>query len=165
MVIRYLAIGFCLLLAMELPANEPKVGSFSGLHIPRFVSIKAEKANARRGPSLSHRIDWVYQHKGTPVRVIAEYENWRRVADKDGAGGWIHRSLLSGVRTAVVIGQDAVLRSRPSEEARERARVEINVTATLLECQLDWCRLNVRGHKGWLPKSVLWGVAPDEILN
>ena len=34
--------------------------------------------------------------------ITAEYGHWRRVQDRDGAGGWMHYTLLSGVRTAIV---------------------------------------------------------------
>jgi len=56
----------------------------------------------RRGPSLTHRIDWIFKRRGMPLQVTAEFGNWRRVRDRDGAGGWIHYSLLSGVRTVLV---------------------------------------------------------------
>ena len=53
--------------------------------MPRYVSMKANEGNVRRGPSLSHRIDWVFQRRNMPLQVIAEYGHWRRVIDR-GAG-------------------------------------------------------------------------------
>ena len=38
-----------------------------------------------------------------PVEVTAEFENWRRVRDWEGAEGWVYHSLLSGKRTAMVV--------------------------------------------------------------
>ena len=43
----------------------------------------------------------------TPARacrseITAEFENWRRVRDSEGAEGWVYHSLLSGRRTAVI---------------------------------------------------------------
>jgi len=38
--------------------------------------------------------------------ATAEYEHWRRVEDQDGAGGWVHYSLLSGVRSVLVTNID-----------------------------------------------------------
>jgi SH3-like domain-containing protein len=37
-----------------------------------------------------------------PVEITAEFENWRRVRDSEGAEGWVYHSLLSGRRTAVI---------------------------------------------------------------
>ena len=80
-------------------ARDPGRGAVTNLPLPRYVSLKGGEGNARRGPSLSHRIDWVFRHAGMPLRVTAEFGHWRRVEDQDGAGGWVHYSLLSGVRT------------------------------------------------------------------
>ena len=82
--------------------NASERGPVTNLLIPRYVSLKADEANARRGPSLSHRIDWIFKKKGMPLEIYGEYDNWRRVRDAEGAGGWIHYSLLSGVRSIIV---------------------------------------------------------------
>jgi SH3-like domain-containing protein len=42
------------------------------------VSLKAERVNVRRGPSSDHDVAWVFQRKGLPVEIVAEFENWRR---------------------------------------------------------------------------------------
>ncbi|MFN7051486.1 MAG: SH3 domain-containing protein, partial [Gemmobacter sp.] len=60
----------------SLPA--PGEGAVTRLPLPRFVTLKTDEGNARRGPGLSHRIDWVFKRAGMPLRVTAEYENWRR---------------------------------------------------------------------------------------
>ena len=64
--------------------------------------MKAAEGNVRRGPSLTHRIDWVFKRRGMPLQITAEYGNWRKVQDRDGAGGWVHYALLSGVRTVLI---------------------------------------------------------------
>jgi len=74
----------------------------SGLPVPRFVSLKAEKVNVRRGPSSDHPVAWVFQRKSLPVEIVAEFENWRRIRDSEGEEGWILQSMLAGKRTAVV---------------------------------------------------------------
>ena len=53
-------------------------GPVTNLPLPRYVSLKGNEGNARRGPSLSHRIDWVFRHAGMPLRVVAEFGHWRR---------------------------------------------------------------------------------------
>ena len=140
-------------------------GQVTNLPIPRFVSVKTSEANVRRGPGLTHRIDWVFKRKDMPVEITAEYEHWRRIRDRDGAGGWVHYSLLSGVRTVIVDEDLLDLRARPDETAPIKARLELGVIAHLEECNPDWCRLSAGGYRGWAHKTNLWGVAPDEIRD
>ncbi|MEO0751477.1 MAG: SH3 domain-containing protein, partial [Pseudomonadota bacterium] len=89
-------------------------GPVTNLPLPRFVSMKASEANVRRGPSLTHRIDWIFKLEDVPLEIIAEHGHWRRVRDRDGAGGWVHYSLLSGVRTAIVEEDMLTLKSKPN---------------------------------------------------
>ncbi|MFT4012791.1 MAG: SH3 domain-containing protein [Paracoccus sp. (in: a-proteobacteria)] len=143
-------------------AQDPSRGQVTNLPLPRYVSLKGSEGNARRGPSLSHRIDWVFRHAGMPLRVVAEFGHWRRVEDQDGAGGWVHYSLLSGVRTAIVQRDMLELLSKPDEHASVVARAESGAIVRLHECNKDWCRVSGGGEKGWVPKTAIWGVEPDE---
>lgn len=139
-------------------APAPGRGPVTSLPLPRYVSLKTSEGNARRGPGLAHRIDWVFTQPGMPLRVTAEHENWRRVEDAEGAGGWVHYSLLSGTRTVLVTEDLTELLSRPDPRAEIVARAEIGVVARLLECRGDWCRIAREGLRGWAPRSALWGV-------
>jgi SH3-like domain-containing protein len=151
--------------ADDLLPVGPSVGPETNLPLPRYVSLKTSEGNVRRGPSLSHRIDWVFVREDMPLQITAEYGNWRRVIDREGLGGWVHYSLLSGSRT-VIVDQDMLpLRSRPEPDAPEVALLQTGVIARLGQCQIDWCRLTAGGYRGWAPKTALWGVGPDEILE
>lgn len=145
--------------------SAPEVGTGSGLPIPRYVSLKTGEARARRGPSLTHRVDWLYTRRNLPLRVTGEYEHWRRVEDSDGQGGWIHETLLSGVRTVVVIRDMTPMRSRPQPTAHEVALLENGVVAHIMECAPEWCRLSIEGERGWVNRDALWGLFPDELLD
>ncbi|RQP06884.1 MAG: hypothetical protein D1H97_05475 [Paracoccus sp. BP8] len=145
--------------------RDPNRGSVTNLPLPRYVSLKGGEGNARRGPSLSHRIDWVFRHAGMPLRVVAEFGHWRRVEDQDGAGGWVHYSLLSGVRTAIVTKDMLDLLARPDPRGNVVARAEAGAIVRLHECTVDWCRVSGGGEKGWVPKTAIWGVDADEIRD
>ena len=138
-------------------------GPVTNLPLPRYVSLKADKGNVRRGPSLSHKIDWVYTRRGMPLLLTAEYGHWRRVNDKDGAGGWVHYALLSGVRTVIVEQDLLALHSRPDTSSQINAYAEAGVVARLGPCNETMCRISGDGGSGWALKSALWGVAPDEL--
>ncbi|MDJ1014974.1 MAG: SH3 domain-containing protein [Paracoccaceae bacterium] len=151
--------------AMLSPALASERGPVTNLPMPRYVSLKAEEGNVRRGPSLSHRIDWVFKRRNMPLKITGEYGHWRRVQDRDGLGGWVHYSLLSGVRHVIVDGDMTPMRVKPSAEAEVNAYAEAGVVARLEDCTLDWCRIEANRSKGWVRKSVLWGVWPEEIRD
>jgi SH3-like domain-containing protein len=144
---------------------QPDVGCVTNLPLPRFVSLKGNEGNARRGPGLTHRIDWVFTRAGMPLRITAEFENWRRVEDHEGAGGWVHYSLLSGVRSVLVTLDMAELHDTPTDDASVVAQAEMGVIGRILECHGDWCRVSLDGQKGWVRKSAVWGVADDEEID
>ncbi|MDU8912393.1 SH3 domain-containing protein [Aestuariicoccus sp. MJ-SS9] len=138
-------------------------GPVTNLPLPRYVSMKAAEGNVRRGPSLTHRIDWVYKRRDMPLQITAEHGHWRRVQDRDGAGGWVHYSLLSGVRTVIVDSDLLPLHTRPDPGAPVAAKLALGVIARLGDCGPEWCHLSAGGYKGWGQKTALWGVRPDEI--
>jgi len=129
--------------------------------VPRFVSLRADKVNVRAGPGVQYPIAWVFLKRGLPVEVVAEFELWRKVRDSDGAEGWVHRSLLSGQRSAVVRGKSIRVLYRDADPGSVPvARVEPGVVAELLTCLNDWCRIETAGIRGWITRAQLWGVYP-----
>lgn len=147
------------------PLSAAERGAVTNLPLPRYVSLKSGEGNARRGPGMSHRVDWVFRRAGMPLQVVAEFGHWRRVMDRDGAGGWMHYALLSGVRTVIVDGEMVPLRSAPRPEATPAAYAEAGVIARLGDCSPDWCRISAGGESGWVLKSQIWGVEPGEIRD
>ena len=169
--LRVLVVALCAIWAVApLGAQEiatgPAIGPETNLPLPRFVSLRASEANVRRGPSLSHRIDWVFKRRDMPLQVIAEYGHWRRVIDRDGQGGWVHFRMLSGARTAIVTGNEQVpMRSRADAGASETAMLEPGVIGRLGECDPDWCQIVAGGFRGWVQRGSLWGIGEDELRD
>lgn len=149
----------------DTPPRDPNRGAVTNLPLPRFVSLKTGEGNARRGPGLTHRIDWVFTRAGMPLRITAEYENWRRVEDADGLGGWVHYSLLSGVRSVLVAEGTVDFRALPRDEAPVQFRAEQGVVGRVISCADGWCRIQIEGERGWARADQLWGVAPDEVID
>jgi len=158
-------IGVLALVGLVARAGAAEVGPVTKLPLPRFVSLKASEGNVRRGPSLNHRIDWVYTHRHMPLEVTGEFGHWRRVRDRDGFGGWVHYSLLSGTRTVIVEEDLLPLHMTPDAAAPINARAEAGVVARLGACGVAWCRITAERYRGWVRKSALWGVRPDEIRD
>ena len=166
--VRILALVAAMILsgvAAPPAAQAGDKGPVTNLPLPRFVSMKAAEGNVRRGPSLSHRIDWVFTRRDMPLEVTAEHGHWRRVQDRDGQGGWVHFALLSGVRTVLVERDMTTIHARPDDDAPVAAAFEAGVIARLGECLPDWCRISAGGYRGWARKTALWGVAADEVRD
>lgn len=138
--------------------NAPQIGTDSNLPVPRFVSLKSEGANGRRGPGVEHRIDWIYQRAGLPLQVTGESGPWRRVRDPDGAEVWMHAQNLDERRTAYVRGGDVALRNAPRNGAGTLAYLAPGVVGAVTGCDGSWRRIAVGGRVGWAPKEALWGV-------
>jgi SH3-like domain-containing protein len=133
------------------------------LPIPRFVSIKFNEVNARTGPAVDCPIEWVFITKGEPVEVIAEYDQWRKIRDIKGEGGWVHSSALSGNRSVAVIGNNVMpLLGSPENYDKIVVKVSPSLRCSLLKCKNEWCQLKCNNYKGWIARKFLWGVYPDE---
>lgn len=150
----------------SIGSEMPRPVGPSGLPLPRFVSLKAEKVNVRRGPSSEHPVAWFFQRKGLPVEIVAESENWRRVRDSDGEEGWILQNMLSGKRTVVIApwkkGQSVPLHAAATAGAGLVAHVSSGVVAEVGTCDGQWCELAAGGYDGFIEQTQLWGVYPGE---
>lgn len=146
-------------------AHDPARGAVTDLPLPRYVTLKSNEGNARRGPGLAHRIDWVFTRAGMPLKITAEFENWRRIEDAEGAGGWIHYSLLSGTRSVLVTEDMVEFHAAPQADSSVLVQAERGVVARLLQCEAQWCRISADGVRGWVRKRSIWGVETGEILE
>jgi SH3-like domain-containing protein len=147
--------------------EQPAAGASSGLPVPRFVSLKSDRVNVRGGPTRDHEIAWMFTRAGLPVEVTAEYDNWRRIRDWEGAEGWVYHSLLSGKRTALVArprqkDELVSLHAGADGKAEVVARLQPGVVGQVKKCNGGWCRIIGNGFDGWLQQERLWGVYANE---
>jgi SH3-like domain-containing protein len=159
---RFVSIFVLALAFSPSPALSATDRDGKELPLPRFASLKSGEVNLRTGPGASYPIDWVLTKATMPVEIIAEFETWRRVRDVQGTEGWVHQMLLSGKRTAVVIGEPREMRRKAETTASVVAILEPGVIVSLLECDGGWCRVDVQGRRGWLPRAAFWGVYEGE---
>lgn len=146
-----------------------KIGA-SGLQVPRFVSLKSNRVNVRKGPSIEHAVAWVFSRAGLPVEIIAEFENWRHIRDSEGSEGWVFHALLSGRRTALVMPwvkerQEVTLLDAASSSADAVAQLEPGVLGSIYKCDGKWCNFAVGKYTGWIQQEKLWGVYRGEELK
>lgn len=169
-----LAAGLADAALAQAAKETPQIGA-SGHKVPRYVSLKADRVHLRQGPGKDYPTSWVFQRTGLPVEIIREVEVWREVRDAGGTVGWVHGSLLSSRRTALVLpwevkdGQagkaSALLRADDSESAHAVAQVEAGTLANIIMCESGWCRISVDQFRGYIEQKKLWGTYPDERIK
>ena len=96
----------------------------SGLPVPRYVTLKFDEANLRAGPGREYPVLWQYRKAGLPLLVDAEFGIWRKVIDHDGTAGWMHGSVLSLRRMALVQNNMAKIHANPDETSNVNALAE-----------------------------------------
>ena len=146
--------------------SNAEVGQETGLEIPRYVSLKSNDVNIRVGPSINYPIEIKYIVKNYPLKVIEEYEDWRKVEDFKKNIGWIHKSLISGTRTGIVLSEDnkniELLNTLDGNIIGEIGKGNI---IYLEKCKIDWCFISSGNFKGWMDKKHIWGVKQNEIIK
>lgn len=167
--------GLCLLsgVASVFPVNNSFADRYdeqrralfnpTGLELPRYASLKSDKVFSRQGPGRRYPIKWVYQQERLPVKIVQEFDTWRKIEDPDGDQGWVHQSLISGKRTAKVNARTPqLLYVSRQAESKALARLEPGVIAELDSCFDGWCKLSVNQYSGWIEKKHLWGLHESE---
>jgi SH3-like domain-containing protein len=152
---------------LDLASRKPGP---SGLPLPRFVSLKADEVNVRRGPGWDHAVAWVFRRIGLPVEVIAEHDVWRQVRDSEGATGWVLGSLLSGRRTVLIAPWKTDKRTIDLYEEADKAnsvkaKLAPGVLGDVQKCDGGWCRIEAGGVSGYITQDLLWGAYPGEAFN
>lgn len=175
---KHAPLFYCLIIFSFLTAQsslalavEKTVGP-SGEPVPRFVSLKADLVNVRRGPSRDHKILWRFERIGLPVKIISEYEDWREIEDQGGERGWIFHSLLSRRRTANTLDPADKglsffsLYESPSKTSAAVAKVGKDVIVHIISCDGSWCQVSVNNKlSGWIGQGFLWGLFKNEPLK
>jgi SH3-like domain-containing protein len=155
--------------AQENNNTEPVVKTQTGLPLPRFVSLKSERVNVRRGPSNEHGVAWVFTRKSLPVEIIAEFDHWRRIRDSEGAEGWVYHSLLVGRRTVIAApwSKDKIMQlfANASESGDLVARISSGALGELKSCDGKWCYTAFGGYEGYVSQETLFGVYPGEVYH
>jgi SH3-like domain-containing protein len=130
----------------------------SGMPVPRYVSLKFDKVNARAGPGDDHRLLFVYRVRGLPLQVVAETSEWRRVCDPEGTLAWVHKRVTDGRRTTMnTATRPVALLKRPKDGFRAAAYLNSHALATLDRCDKGWCKVKADHAAGWVREGVLWG--------
>ena len=160
-----IVIAFISIIIFSQVSNAD-TGKETGLEIPRYVSLKSDDTNIRVGPSKNYPIEIKYIVKNYPLKVLEEYEDWRKVQDFKNNIGWIHKSLISGTRTGIVLSNDSknikLLNTLDGNVIGEIGKGNI---VFLEKCKIYWCLISSGNFKGWVDKKYIWGVKEKEIIK
>ena len=137
----------------------------SGLPVPRYVTLKFDEANLRAGPGREYPVLWQYQKAGLPLLVDAEFGIWRKVIDHDGTAGWMHGSVLSLRRMALVQNNMAKIHASPDETSNVIALAERLALMELQSCPKAWCRVANNDVRGWIKRQAVWGLLETESID
>ena len=141
-------------------SKEPKVSiNGSGLKIPRIVSLKTSLTYMRSGPGKEFPIKFELKQKGHPLKIIAEYNNWRKVITFNNISGWVHTQLLSSVRTGLIT-KTTFLKKTPSNSSNSLAKLLPNLLIKIINCRENWCKIEIVKSKvyvGWVQSETIWG--------
>ncbi len=152
------------------PAPPPvpaDIGTNTGLHLPRYASLKSDDVNMRVGPAERYPVIWTYQRRDLPVRIEREFDIWRLVEDMDGVKGWVHQATLTGRRTFVTVGSaDTTLRADANDTSDPVAVLKPGVVGRIKACDAAkaWCQVQVGEYRGWVQRSAVWGIDPGEAV-
>ena len=148
------------------PVVAETIGQSTGYDLPRFVSLKSNLSNLRKGPDTDFPIILTYETINLPIEIVFEYDVWRKVKDVDNNEGWMHESLLKGNRYGVIKtshNEPAQIYKIPKEfligEIGNRNIVKLD------KCINQWCHITFKKYKGWVNKINIWGVYKKEDLN
>ena len=154
---------FCFF-TFNLYAND--IGSETGYKIPRFVSLKSNDVNLRKGSSVNYPIILKYTVKNLPIEIFDEYGQWRKIIDIEGNQGWIHKNLLKGERFAIINqNYNSPLQIKNKPEGRVIGTIGKRNIVKIKKCLLNWCSISHENKNGWVEKNNLWGVYKYEKFN
>ena len=131
----------------------------SGLKIPRIVSLKNSLTYMRTGPGKEFPVKFELKQKGYPLKIVAEFNNWRKVVTFSKISGWVHTQLLSSFRTGLIT-KTTFLKKIPSSSSSSLAKLLPNLLINVKKCKKKWCKIEIVKKKkfiGWVKKETVWG--------
>ena len=120
------------------------------------LAVSSPTANIRSGPGTNHEILWKVE-KYHPIIVERKSGDWYGFTDYEGDKGWVHKSLVGDIPTAITIKEKCNVRSGPGKENPVVFTVGSGIPFKIIGKKGNWRQiLHADGDKGWIHKSLLW---------
>ena len=121
------------------------------------MTTKYSEVNVRNGPGLNHLVIYKILIKGYPLKIISNFENWSRVSDVNGIGGWISNSQLSEKKYVIITSNSEFLYKFPNIKSKKIAKAMKNFVLENKKCHEYWCFVQEKEIRGWVRKKGIWG--------
>lgn len=156
-----LLLSLAFLLPALLPAaadtpGEVQKSRFSGRPVPRFETLRYGKVNGRIAPDTASPLKWEYTRKGLPMRILKETQGWYFAEDPTGERVWISATQFTEAPMALTLGSFTLKAGRATDSA-EVALIGKDILVELGPCEATQCSVRVGKHRGWAPRTLLWG--------
>ncbi len=144
--ILWLTLAWGLLLAIPVLAST-------------MMSIGKGKVNVRSEPNL--KSDVLFQaHLGDPIKVEKQKNDWVYFTDWKHNKGWVYKSLVYKVKTAVVLVDDANIRKGPNLNSPVVAKASKGEVYKIFAPKVHWVKIGYyleNQEIGWVRDDLVWG--------
>ena len=128
-----------------------------GIVAAQILSVKGNKANFRKGPSVKNAIAYTAD-RYYPVKVLKSKSGWVRVVDYEGDQAWVLRKLLSKQKALVVKKKKANIRQKASTKSKIIFTASRGAAFKVIKASGKWALVqHSDGDRGWIHRSLTWG--------
>ncbi|HKI51614.1 MAG TPA: SH3 domain-containing protein [Geothermobacteraceae bacterium] len=131
----------------------------AGQAFGQVLSITERTVNLHSSPSLTGSLVVLQVPLYYPLQVEDERGNFFLVRDYRGRDAWVEKSVV-GPESGIIVKADAAnVRSGPGKDHEVIFKARQGVTFLVLKNQQDWLYVeHESGRKGWIHKSLTWGL-------
>ncbi len=128
------------------------------------MMVNHKEAKMRNGPGTDYIVLW-RPRLYTPLEVLAKYKDWYAVRDSEADVGWIHKSVVTKNKAAIIIGKYLNVRSEPNLDSRVLYQAPKNYTFKVTKTKGEWYKVkDPEGDEGWIFRKGVWdGTTPPKM--
>ena len=122
-------------------------------------SINKDEVNIRSEPNTTSTV--LYKAPlGYPIIIEKESKGWVYFRDWEDNKGWVHKPLVSDIKTAVILVDKANVRNSPNEKAKVVTKAEVGEIYKILEKKGNWVHIGYYhggSSVGWIRSDLVFG--------
>lgn len=122
-------------------------------------SIAKDRVNVRSKPNFSSKV--LFQaHRGYPIEIEKQQNNWVYFTDWKDNSGWVHKPLVSGTQTVVILVDNANIRKGPSLRKPVVMKASQGEIYKIFGEKGHWVKIGYYLENevvGWIREDLVWG--------
>ncbi|MEE8398969.1 MAG: SH3 domain-containing protein [Desulfobacterales bacterium] len=120
------------------------------------LTVSVPNANIRSGPGTQYEILWQVE-KYHPLMITKKTGAWYLFQDFEGDTGWVHKSLVAKIPSAITAKSKANVRSGPGMSFKISFTVGKGIPFRILKQKDNWLQVeHADGDRGWIHKGLIW---------